>query len=181
MASKPLPAWDSESGLLHVIVDTPKGSPTKFKHDAKKDMFTISHVLPPGAAFPFDFGSIPSTAAEDGDPLDVLVLLENPTFPGCLTLVRIVGVLDPKSKGNAAPGGRTCAMMNMSFFASCLNFVALPFGVSTMTWSRPDSESQAGRGLLAMRRDDADLVPADNSVILRSEATKDPGLDCVYG
>ena len=96
MESKPLPAWDSESGLLHVIVDTPKGSPTKFKHDVKKDMFTISHVLPPGAAFPFDFGSIPSTAAEDGDPLDVLVLLENPTFPGCLTLVRIVGVLEAK-------------------------------------------------------------------------------------
>ena len=96
MASKSLPAWDSESGLLHVIVDTPKGSATKFKHNAKKDMFTISHVLPPGAAFPFDFGSIPSTAAEDGDPLDVLVLLENPTFPGCLTLVRIVGVLEAK-------------------------------------------------------------------------------------
>ena len=68
MASKQLPAWDSESGLLHVIVDTPKGSPTKFKHDPKKNMFKIAHVLPPGAAFPFDFGSIPSTAAEDGIP-----------------------------------------------------------------------------------------------------------------
>jgi inorganic pyrophosphatase len=96
MVSKSLPAWDSESGLLHVIVDTPKGSATKFKHDPKRNMFTISHILPPGAAFPFDFGSIPSTAAEDGDPLHVLVLLENPTFPGCLTLVRIVGVLEAK-------------------------------------------------------------------------------------
>lgn len=96
MVSKSLSAWDSESGLLHVIVDTPKGSATKFKHNAKRDMFTISHVLPPGAAFPFDFGSIPSTVAEDGDPLDVLVLLENPTFPGCLALVRIVGVLEAK-------------------------------------------------------------------------------------
>ena len=96
MTSKLLPAWDPESGLLHVIVDTPKGSATKFKHDPKKNMFTIAHVLPPGAAFPFDFGSIPSTAAEDGDPLDVLVLHENPSFPGCLMLVRIVGVLEAK-------------------------------------------------------------------------------------
>jgi inorganic pyrophosphatase len=96
MVTSSLPAWDSESGLLHVIVDTPKGSATKFKLDAKKNMFTIAHVLPPGAVFPFDFGSIPSTAAEDGDPVDVLVLMENPTFSGCLTLVRIVGVLEAK-------------------------------------------------------------------------------------
>lgn len=96
MVTSSLPPWDSESGLLHVIVDTPRGSATKFKLDPKKNLFTISHILPPGAAFPFDFGSIPSTAAEDGDPLDVLVLMENPTFPGCLTLVRLVGVLEAK-------------------------------------------------------------------------------------
>ena len=68
--------------------------------------------------------------------------------------------IDPKSKGNTAPGGRTCAIVNMFFFASSLNFVALPFGVSTMTWSRPDSESHAGRDLVTMIPDDADLVPA---------------------
>ncbi len=96
MAAKSLPAWDPDSGLLNVIVDTPKGSPTKFKNDPKAGMFIIAHVLPPGTVFPFDFGSIPSTAAEDGDPLDVLVLLENATFPGCLSRVRVVGVLEAK-------------------------------------------------------------------------------------
>src|SRR5215470_15821316 len=69
-----LPAWDTSTGLLHVVVDTPKGSPIKFKVDQKKNCYTISHILPPGSVFPFDFGSIPSTLAEDGDPLDVLIL-----------------------------------------------------------------------------------------------------------
>ena len=91
-----LPAWDRESELLHVVVDTAKGSPIKFKFDMAKRCYTISHVLPPGAVFPFDFGSIPGTLADDGDPLDVLVLLESPTFTGCLVLVRPIGVLEAK-------------------------------------------------------------------------------------
>src|SRR5258708_7739438 len=73
-----LPAWDSDSGMLHVLVDTPKGSRIKYKLDPKKDCYTISHIMAPGAVFPFDFGSIPSTSADDGDPLDVLILLEEP-------------------------------------------------------------------------------------------------------
>jgi len=89
-----LPAWDSASGMLHVLVDTPKGSPIKFKYDAEKRCYTISHILPPGTTFPFDFGSIPSTLADDGDPLDVLVLMEEPSFPGCLVPVRLIGVLE---------------------------------------------------------------------------------------
>lgn len=89
-----LPAWDSSSGLLHVVVDTPKGSPIKFKYDTEKRAYTISHIFPPGTVFPFDFGSIPQTLAEDGDPLDVLILIEEPTFAGCLVPVRLVGVLE---------------------------------------------------------------------------------------
>jgi inorganic pyrophosphatase len=89
-----LPARDRSSGLLHVLVDTPKNSPIKFKYDLEKRCYTISHVLPPGAVFPFDFGSIPRTLAEDGDPLDVLILLEWPSFAGCLVPVRLIGVLE---------------------------------------------------------------------------------------
>ena len=54
-----LPAWDSSSGRLHVVVDTPAGSRAKFKYDLEKRCYTIAHILPPGAVFPFDFGSIP--------------------------------------------------------------------------------------------------------------------------
>jgi inorganic pyrophosphatase len=88
-----LPARDA-SGLLHVVVDTPGRSRHKFKFDLEKGCYTISHTLPPGFAFPFDFGSIPSTAAEDGDPLDVLILVEEPTFPGCLVPVRLIAALE---------------------------------------------------------------------------------------
>lgn len=94
--SKELPAWDSSSGMLHVLVDTPKNSPIKFKYDREKSCYTIAHVLPPGAVFPFDFGSIPSTLADDGDPLDVLILMEAPSFAGCLVPVRLLGAIEAK-------------------------------------------------------------------------------------
>ena len=89
-----LPARDRETGLVHVLVDTPKGSPIKFKYEPSKGCYTISHILPAATVFPFDFGSIPSTAAEDGDPVDVLLLLDWPTFAGCLVPTRLVGVLE---------------------------------------------------------------------------------------
>jgi inorganic pyrophosphatase len=91
-----LPPWDSSSGLLQVIVDTPKGSRIKFKYESKKGSYEASHLFPAGTFFPFDFGSIPSTLADDGDPLDVLVLMEEPSFTGCLVSVRPIGVLAAK-------------------------------------------------------------------------------------
>jgi inorganic pyrophosphatase len=84
---------DPASGLVHVVVDTPKGSRNKYKYDATLGLYRLSKVLPLGLAFPFDFGFIPSTRAEDGDALDVLVLGEEALFPGCLVTVRLVGVI----------------------------------------------------------------------------------------
>jgi inorganic pyrophosphatase len=95
--------WDSSSKLLHVVVDTPKGSPVKFKYDVENRSYTIAHVLPPGLVFPFDFGSVPGTRADDGDPLDALILLEAPTFAGCLVPVLLIGVL----VGKQTQKGRT--------------------------------------------------------------------------
>jgi inorganic pyrophosphatase len=89
-----LPPRDEESGLVHVLVDTPGGSPIKFKYDIEKRCYKASHLLAPGTVFPFDFGSIPGTLAEDGDPLDVLVLVEKPSFVGCLVPVRLLGVME---------------------------------------------------------------------------------------
>ena len=88
-----IPTWDTDSGHLNVVVDTPKGSAIKFKYDSSYHIYKISHLLPPGTVFPFDFGSIPSTLAEDGDPLDVLILMEEGSFAGCLVQVRLVGAL----------------------------------------------------------------------------------------
>ena len=89
-----LPPKDPETGLVNVFVDTPRGSPIKFKYDIENRCYKASYLLAPGSVFPFDFGSIPGTLAEDGDPLDMLVLVEKPTFVGCLVPVRLLGVLE---------------------------------------------------------------------------------------
>jgi inorganic pyrophosphatase len=89
-----LPSRDPESGLLNAVVDTPKGSRNKYKHDDKLGIFRLSKVLPLGASFPFDFGFIPCTRGGDGDPLDVLVLMDEPAFTGCVVPARLIRVID---------------------------------------------------------------------------------------
>lgn len=89
-----LDAWDPESGALNVIIETPKGSRNKLKYDAAQGLFELSKVLPRGTVFPFDFGFIPSTVGDDGDPLDVLVLMDEPVPPGCKIAARLLGVIE---------------------------------------------------------------------------------------
>jgi inorganic pyrophosphatase len=88
----------SEPGLVHVVVETPAGSRNKFKFDEKRGIFALHKMLPLGAAFPFDFGFIPGTRADDGDPLDVMVIGEEPTFTGCLLTVRLLGTIEATQK-----------------------------------------------------------------------------------
>ncbi|HVG00636.1 MAG TPA: inorganic diphosphatase, partial [Chloroflexia bacterium] len=89
-----LPAFDEETGDLNGIVDTPKHSRNKYEYDGKLGLFKLGGVLPAGAVFPFDFGFIPSTLGGDGDPLDVLLLMDEPAFPGCLVPSRLVAVIE---------------------------------------------------------------------------------------
>ncbi|CAN5785573.1 inorganic diphosphatase [soil metagenome] len=89
-----LDAFDIETKKLNIIVDTPKGSRNKFKYDEKTALFMLSGVLPAGSFFPYDFGFVPSTRGEDGDPLDVLLLMDEPAFVGCLVAARLLGVIE---------------------------------------------------------------------------------------
>ncbi|MCA1594679.1 MAG: inorganic diphosphatase [Acidobacteria bacterium] len=89
-----LSAFDEDSGELNVIIETPKGSRNKFDYDEKLGLFKLGGVLPAGAVFPFDFGFVPLTKGGDGDPLDVLVLMDEPAFAGCLVRVRLLGVIE---------------------------------------------------------------------------------------
>jgi inorganic pyrophosphatase len=84
----------ADDGLVHVIVYTPQGSRNKYKYDEQFRCFKISRVLPIGMHFPHDFGSIPGTVGADGDPLDALVLVETPSFAGCLMKVHLIGVIE---------------------------------------------------------------------------------------
>jgi inorganic pyrophosphatase len=93
-----LEAIDSKSGDLNVVVDTPRGSPIKFKCDEERRVFTIARFLPSGLVFPFDFGFVPGTRAEDGDSLDVVLLMEGSSFPGCVVRARLLGVLEARQR-----------------------------------------------------------------------------------
>ena len=66
---------DKKTDALQVIIETPKGSRNKYAFDENQGLFLLKKVLPAGMAFPYDFGFVPSTRAEDGDPVDVLVLM----------------------------------------------------------------------------------------------------------
>jgi inorganic pyrophosphatase len=86
--------FNSETNEMNVIIETPKGSRNKLTYDEKYGIMKLSGVLPVGSSFPFDFGFIPSTLGGDDDPLDVLVLMDEPVFPGCLVPSRLVGVIE---------------------------------------------------------------------------------------
>lgn len=79
---------------IQVVIETPKGSRNKYSFDPDLRIFSLKKVLPAGMTFPYDFGFVPSTKAEDGDPTDVLVLMDEPAFPGCLLKCRIIGIIE---------------------------------------------------------------------------------------
>jgi inorganic pyrophosphatase len=89
-----LPPFDKDSGYVNAIIDTPKGSRNKFEFDDKIGMFKLGGALPVGAVFPFDFGYIPSTKGGDGDALDILILMDEPAFVGCLVPAKLIGVIE---------------------------------------------------------------------------------------
>jgi len=88
-----LEPFDRASKCFNVIVETPKGSQVKYSYAAEKGLFFITKVLPPGMVYPFNFGFIPGTLAADGDPLDMLILNEEPVIAGCLLTVRLIAVI----------------------------------------------------------------------------------------
>ena len=92
-----LPAFannGADKDILNAVIETPGGSRNKFKYDEKLGFFSLSGVLPEGMVFPHAFGFVPSTKAEDGDPEDILILMDEPTFSGCVVPSRLVGVME---------------------------------------------------------------------------------------
>jgi inorganic pyrophosphatase len=92
-----LPARD-DHGNLTIVVETPKGSRNKLSYDEKSGAFRLKAVQPLGSTFPFDFGFIPSTLGEDGDPLDVLLLMDEAASPGTLVAAREIGVVEAEQE-----------------------------------------------------------------------------------
>jgi inorganic pyrophosphatase len=80
--------------IINAIVETPGGSRNKFKYDPELGFFALSGVLPEGMVFPHAFGFVPSTKAADGDPEDILILMDEPSFAGCVVPSRLIGVIE---------------------------------------------------------------------------------------
>lgn len=85
---------DDDADLLIVVIETPKGCRNKYAFDPEERVFALKKVLPAGMGFPYDFGFIPSTKGGDGDPLDALVLMDEPAFPGCRLSCRPIGSIE---------------------------------------------------------------------------------------
>lgn len=91
---KRLSPFDSKEKCFNVVVETPKGSRVKYAYNPEAGLFQLKRALPEGMMFPFNFGFIPGTLGSDGDPLDILILNEEPLFPGCLLKARLIGVIE---------------------------------------------------------------------------------------
>ncbi len=115
-----LKPFDKTNELLQVVIETPRGSRNKFKYDPDLDCYRLNSVLPEGLVFPYDFGFVPGTRAEDGDPIDVLLLMDVPAFPGIVAESRIIGVLeaDQSEDGTTLRNDRIIAVAKDSYVHS---------------------------------------------------------------
>lgn len=89
----PMPFTDNKKNI-NVVIETPMGSHNKYSFDPETQLFKLSKLLPEGMVFPLHFGFIPRTKGGDGDPLDVLVLMEQPSYPGCLIECTLIGTIE---------------------------------------------------------------------------------------
>ncbi len=81
-------------GILNVLVEIPGGSKNKYEFDKDLQAFALDRVLFSSVQYPYDYGFVPNTLADDGDPLDGMVLMDEPTFPGCVIAARPIGMLE---------------------------------------------------------------------------------------
>ena len=88
------PFTHKNSRVVNAVIETPGGSRNKFKYDEKIGFFSLAGVLPEGMVFPHAFGFVPSTRAADGDPEDILIIMDEPTFTGCVVPTRLIGVME---------------------------------------------------------------------------------------
>lgn len=86
------PSYTEADALVDVMVEIPSGSRNKYEFDHEQNVFRLDRRLFTATRYPSDYGFVPDTLSEDGDPLDALVLLDDPTFPGCWISTRIIGV-----------------------------------------------------------------------------------------
>jgi len=83
----------ARDGSVHVVVESPRGSTSKFRFDPDLSVIALSRPLPEGLAYPHDWGFVPSTRSEDGEPLDAMIVWDRSSYPGVVVACRSIGVL----------------------------------------------------------------------------------------
>jgi inorganic pyrophosphatase len=116
----------TQDGDVNVVIETPRGSRAKFAWDPKLETFALSKSLLTGLSYPHDWGFVPSTKADDGDPLDIMVIHDAATFPGLIVTCRVIGVLqiEQKSKKKVERNDRLFAVPRRSHSEQALKDVA---------------------------------------------------------
>lgn len=155
-----IPARPANENVVHVIVEIPKGSRNKYEFDKELGAIKIDRVLYSSMVYPGDYGFIPQTLYDDGDPLDIFVMTNEPTFPGCIIEARPIGLFRMKDKGE--PDEKILAVpVNDPFFrdyhdigdipqhflAECAHFFAVykdleGVYVKTLGWERAASAQE---------------------------------------
>jgi inorganic pyrophosphatase len=117
---------DRKKGTCRAIIETPRGFRNKFDYDPKANLFALGGLLPEGMMFPFDFGFVPRTLGDDGDPVDILILMDAPAHVGCLLDARIIGIINAiqTDKGKTETNDRLVGVAIHSYEHQDLSSVA---------------------------------------------------------
>lgn len=110
-----LPIGDQAPDVVTAVVEIPQGSTNKYEYDKKLKVFRLDRNLYSPVHYPGDYGFIPRTVAEDGDPLDILILGDAPTFPGCIYYARPIGMFEMLDQGISDEKVLACATGNPRF------------------------------------------------------------------
>jgi inorganic pyrophosphatase len=147
------------------IVETPKGSSQKYDWDESLRLFKLNKILPAGLVFPFDFGFIPGTRGDDGDPLDIIIISEVKSFTGCCMDCRIIGAItasQTERDGKTVRNDRFLAVPEVSqLFKDVRSFTDLPQNILAQleAFFRNYNE-QAGKVFQPLERIDTDKALA---------------------
>lgn len=97
--NKSIPSGPNPPEIVYCLVEIPKGGTNKYEFDHQLNQLILDRVLPGSVFYPTEYGYIPSTLAEDDDPLDIMVIASSPTIPGCLIRARVIGALEISDTG----------------------------------------------------------------------------------
>ncbi|QJD96850.1 inorganic diphosphatase [Mucilaginibacter robiniae] len=149
--------------IVNVIVESPKGSGHKYDYEPETKCFKLMKVLPAGLVFPFDFGFIPGTKGEDGDPLDMIIISEINSFPGCCMDCRIIGSIKAQQterNGKTMRNDRFLGVPEVSqLFKDVKDLEHLPEGIiSQIEYFFQNYNEQAGKKFEVLERLDAEAA-----------------------